>query len=139
MDDQLPCKNDKLAVDPLHKIRIIEEFNEVINQVDINAETILLRIHQNVVTRQLIEEEITKSRNLLIDQINLIKKINLDNLKKTTYTSENQFEEIQDNLLKYCVYLDSETVRSFTFNEDRLGILLVTDFYISESQAKELK
>ena len=140
MEDNRPSKRTKLALDPLQKIRIVEKFNEIINQVDIDAETILLNINRNPDTKQPIEKEINQSRKFIIDRINEIKNICLDNFNKTSYSSEKPFEVIQNDIFaKDCVYLDSDTVRSFTFDKSRLGILLVTDFYICESQAKELK
>ena len=117
--------------------KIEDIFAEIINQVDIDAECILMRINQNgCPNHSIIEEEINQSRRLLIDQIDEIKRTNSDNLKKTTCPLERPFEDL---LVKYCVYLESDTVRSFTFNKNRLGILLVTDFFISKSQAELLK
>ena len=136
MEEQPPNKKTKLAIDPLHKIRITEEFDEIINQIDIDAETLLFRINQNAEFKQPIEEEINRSRKLLIDHINEIRNVNLDNLNKTTNPLQQPFENL---FVKHCVYLDRDTVRSFIFDKDRLGILLVSDFYINQLQDKKLK
>ena len=138
MENQLETKNFKTVSE--QKIKIAKEFDEIINQVDIDAETILLRIDNNSVIKQPINEKINKSRKLIIDEINKIKNDNLDNLNKASYQIGNPDDLIQDNLfVKHSVYLDSETVRHFIFNKDRLGILLVTDFYISGSQSDKFK
>lgn len=95
---------------------------------------------QNVDTRQPIKEEINLSRKHLIEKINEIKNANLGNLNNESCPFGQPFEEIQHNLfVKYCVYLDSDTVRGFTSDKSRIGILLVTDFYISRQQAEKLK
>lgn len=139
MEDRRPAKNFKTDYNLQNKLIIVNIFDETINQVDIDAETILIRINRNDDIKQSIEE-INQSRQLLINKIKEIKNANLDNFNKATYTNEHPLEVTKDNLfVKYCLYLNSDTVRSFTFNKDRLGILLVTDFYIDEMQAKKLE
>lgn len=140
MANHSPIKNFKTVGDAQFKLRIKEESSKIINQVDIDTETILLKIHQNPLLDNLnkeeIEAEINQSRKFLINQVNEIKNINLENHNKTTYPSEQQFEDL---CVKFCLYLDSDMVKSFTFNKQRLGILLTTDFYMSESQVNKLR
>lgn len=114
MDDKLATK--QISCDLKDKLKIIKVFDEIINQVDIDAESTLLKISQIADLEQSIKEETEKeinhSRKFIIDKINEIKNLNLDNLNKTFNFSEQPFEDL---LVKHCVYLDSITVRGFTF------------------------
>lgn len=138
MDEYPPLKRLKPMHSSLYRINIVEEFKKVVNQVDIDAESILLKLIDNNDSKHLMET-INNTRDLLISEIEKIRDLNLDYLSNNLTDSESLLKENETLFLKHCVYLDSDTIRGFTFDKNRLGILLLTDFYINEAQADSLK
>lgn len=137
MDEYPPNKRMKLMNSSNYKIRIVEEFDRKINQIDIDAETILMSQSKNDSKNSI--ETVNQTRKLLIEEIEKIKNSNLNHLNKLPASSQDVEIENKDLFVKHCVFLDNTIAREFAANKDTLGILIVTDFFIPTSQANALK
>lgn len=120
----------------LSKLYIIQYFDDLINQIDINAEYQLLAFstveHQN---------KINTTRNGLINEINTIKKYNLDSLNRHEIQENIKYDfiikDIQATRMlfkKFCFFINPETFNYFKDEFNDLGFLVVTDFYLSENE-----
>lgn len=113
----------------IEKIKIIEYFDAVINEVDISAEILILNE-----TCEKIIEKANSTRKKFIDIIKSIQDFNLECLNsKQIYDPEN------DRLLfkKYCFLLDVNLSKNA--GEKSLGVLIVINGYINHDLIKYLK
>ena len=129
------------------RIKISERFSVIKNEIDIDAETLLLRISNESMTdrasnidyRQCIQA-INDSRANLISEIEAVSKFILDKHSKMpqeniSLDSRTEYHIFTD----HCLYFDTNTVKDLSSNKYRLGLLIKTDIYISEIQAEYLK
>lgn len=145
MERDPQSKRLKLICYAEERIQINERFSVIKNQIDIDAETLLLRINyesgsgraSNIEYQQRIQA-INDSRASLIGEIETISKFYLDKLYQIQ--QENIIvERWYDIFPDHCLYLDTDTIKELSSNKYRLGLLIKTDFCISEIQAKYLK
>lgn len=85
-------------------------------------------------------QEINDSRASQIKEIESMLRLVLDKhskMQKDNFFIENRSKN--DIFTDYCLYLDYDTIKDLAINKYRLGILIKTDFFISENQTEFLK
>lgn len=112
-------------------LRLIDYFDFVINDVDIEAEIQLMQ-HQNDIKKS---ECINSAREKLIQEINIIKEA-CDLRKRKDELDFSKANE-DDIFKEFCFFLESKYLHQY--QEYDLGLLVKTNFYLSIEQIKDLK
>lgn len=138
------------------KASINEFFEKVINDIDVETETELLSLE----SRPNINEEVrVRERQLfnslrfeLISQVNSIKQSNLkvfeqntnlfqillDKFKSIIDYEQNAGVKLKKELsLRYCYFFKRDTLKNY-FESRKIGVLLITDWFISDHDFKKL-
>lgn len=120
-----------------NRMKIIEYFDSLINEVDIKAEKLLELYHV-----ENLQQLINNTRQLFINEIELIKNFNLSNLSNNEDENFTENDTIEDRLYKkYCFTLDKHLKKYFDLAfensvqekiREKFGFLIVTDAYISK-------
>lgn len=122
------------------KLFIRDLFKEIVFEIDLDTEKILLELNNqhNVDFKQI--EIINQSRDRIINRIIQTKDENMKKIVNENYVTINgDIVNIKDRLQKFCVYLTKSTIVGYLNTKKQNGILLVTDFYISNSDLKHLR
>lgn len=147
MDSEPQSKRLKLSSFSEELIQITERFSTIKTQIDIDAETLLLRIHNESMAvgksseiYHLHIQAINDTRANLISEIEAVSKFLLDKHSKM-----HQGNIIRDSRSEHdlftdqCLYLDADTVMDLSSKKYRLGLLIKSNFNISETQAQFLQ
>ena len=114
-------------------LSITSYFESVINSIDLKAETSFIQLKLN--NQQ--KNSINKLRQDYIDEI---KRIQDSNLKALQNTEKDQCEidNEHDQLFKsYCFIIDD--YRDLSFSHKILGLLVVTEWYLTAEEINSLK
>lgn len=123
------------------KLEIDSDFNRDINDIDIDAETILFELRN----RKLLEEEkhdnVNSTRQNLIKHVqNIQSEVNraLDGVQNTL--DHENLGNLRSKLSsKSCFYLSNDILNSFKVEKDTFGLLVETDFYLTSNQINFLR
>jgi hypothetical protein len=115
----------------LINLRLIDYFDSVINDVDIEAEMQLVQ-YQNDSKKS---EYINDVRDRLIEEINLIK--DLCDLRKRNESIDFSNAKDDDIFKEFCFFIGSKYLHQY--QDYDFGLLVKTDFCLSSSQIKDLK
>lgn len=112
-------------------IDIVEYFDELINQIDITIESNLLNQHLNSYE----QNDFNSIRDNYLDVINKIKNYNL--AKPLQFKNLRECEiHVKD---VFCFYIDHKLFNQFNERLKNVGVLVVTDFYISKSMINKIQ
>ena len=140
----LQCSNE-YYLNP--NLTITSHFDAVINELDIETETLLADLAQSTAQNtfdlasiQVKQDNINKLREKFISEIKRIEKVNLDNqiLLNENPTSANQlFKEFCFFIDKNCLQLDE--MKNFKEAKFDLGVLVITNEFIQPDEICDLK
>lgn len=133
MENQPPSKRFKPCNTSDLKLSIVDKFKSIINQIDIDAESLLLDLNGETSTSRVNEQ-----RNKMITEIENTIKSNLDYLDKNSIKDVFQLSK-HDLFVKCCLYLDTNILNDYSYVKDRLGILIVSDYFMSHAQFEIFK
>lgn len=135
----------------MSKFLITKYFELVINQIDIETESIILRLHssnQNDENVQSESSEINRVRNELIQEINNVLKFNIDNYVKNSDNIEQKLvsknlvdseASIHELIAINSFYISLESLDGYILDKNRLGLLVISDILIDKEQVDSLK
>jgi hypothetical protein len=125
------------------RLEIDEHFANVINKIDIKAKSLLAK--PNLTQIQI--DKINQKRDNFINEIRLIRDLNLDNFKTKQRRKESPELKFQDFIQKFCFMLDFAPskndlrevvhVKAINFNDfidEAFGYLIVCDSFVSERE-----
>ena len=119
---------------------IVDYFDSVINQIDIDAE-MKIASHEKNRNGNSIEslKQINVIRNKYLEKIKQIQAINLDNYDRYKENCDSMLKNLKKSekvkrnkilLKKFAFYLNSQSIQNYSKNI--LGLLIVLDWYLSE-------
>jgi hypothetical protein len=112
-------------------LKLIDHFDFVINDIDIEAEIQLMQCQNDF--KKL--ESINNIREKLIEEINLMKES--CDLRKRSDIVDIFALEIKDLFKEFCFFIENKYL--VQYQDYDLGLLVKTNFYISEDQINDLK
>ena len=116
------------------KLSIEDKFRNIINDIDVEAESLLMNL-----TDKSIINSINGQRDVMIKEIEKIIKLNLQSYENNLARLHN-YETKDENLFEnYCVYFDTDLLSAGIANNDRLGLLIIFDYFVPDSQITAIK
>lgn len=123
--------------DKSYRLLILEHFNQIINKIDIDTETVILKLNKqtNNKTSQHQISEVNTQRANLLDIINKAQERSLTKLNEkiaefnANLLPVNNYEEI---LSEFFYYLEMDCLKDYRRNNYQIGILVETDFYLRD-------
>lgn len=111
------------------RLLIIENFDKIRNEVDIDTEELLLRLKRQKIIDHESEVDLTRRRELLIEKLNELQKSCLHSIsdKNSTLATNNT------------KYLRSEYFDGYLNNDKINGLLLLYDFLISNEDFESIR
>lgn len=109
------------------RLSIVEYYTELINQVDIDTESVIMRLNQSSTFNESLNEkldELNRLRVNLLKHIELVEKENLEKWEKSK---------------KFCLYLKRDEISGYLIEKDTIGLLIIKDGFMPESQIEILK
>lgn len=129
------------------KLIITKYFDKIINDIDIDTETLIYNsslkhdINDDHVSYQ---NELNEIRTLFIKEIRAIQQANLRNYETNKDEIDSKISKSNKNdigtilYVKFCFYLKKEIIRCYS-DYNKLGILILIDLYYSDKQIEALK
>lgn len=117
------------------RIFVHEYFKDLINEIDMEAESLLMNLND-----ELFIKNINDQRASMIIEIKAISDLNLNGAEKLQSTiSDGDVIAVEDLFKQYCFYLNMKVLTDFTIEKERLGLLVISDFYVSKDNIDQLK
>lgn len=119
---------------------ISDYFNSIINLIDIDTEELLNRIQIENKHQDLEEnvEILNKNRSILIDKVNQICRLNLDS--PSVFGDQDNEEQIRSELFKKsCFFIDHKQLKNYLYDGKTNGILVITDFNVTDQDIESFR
>lgn len=134
MENEPLSKKFKLSSNSMVKLSIEKKFRNIINDIDVDTESISMKL-----TDKSIIHSINGQRDAMIKEIEKVIKFNLEIYEKN-HATLHDYETKDENLFEnYCVYFDTDLLSDGIVNNDRLGLLIIFDYYVPDSQITAIK
>lgn len=128
------------------RLKINNYFRDVINTIDCETEELILELNafpeEDLAEKnKIIIEELNASRNSKIEIINGIEQyiINLLNIREINLKKDDINSSVHSIFRKFCFYLDAKILKNFLNGNKRDGLLVVTDYFLSNEDVNKLK
>lgn len=123
------------------KLLIVQYFDQVLNRIDIDTESILIKLNKEKSKNEQLIDEMNTTRTRLIKEIKDIQEFNIQNCVDNQTINENDnINSFKPRLFtRYSFYLPIQSLKNFSIDRNRLGVLITTDFVVSDKQIEALK
>lgn len=122
------------------RLNIAEYFDSLVNQIDINVEKLVLNQHLSDELSLDQKNDLHSIRNIYMNEINKIKNFYLQNPLQLKNLTENEI--INENSLKlnyeFCLLIDLNLFNYYNEKLNKVGVLVVTDFYLSQTMISKI-
>ena len=136
MDDNFSFENIIHQKSFNFNLALNEYCERTINLIDIDSETILLGVGDH---NEKISNNVNQTREIFIKDIRNYQ----DRVKNHPQIIESHvslsYLPKKKLFISSCLYLDSKTLEKYRYTTDKLGILVFTDFYLSDEEWNCLK
>lgn len=115
-------------------------FEQLINRIEIDYQILFFYLSKesNEVFRSEEIKRLNETRLKLINEIRTVQSHNVN--KYTGCCGSASLDELKSRIfLKYSFYLDYYTLKNYTYHQNQFGLLIITDYYISDNEINSLK